>query len=951
MSKKKGIYFLLLHITLLMIACSEQEIPAIKPDITLPANKVRLRLNIDPKDYTIPSGRAAANEDDITDATWVLVFEGTQKDNSVFTEAVKADLTSEGTFVMLTKSSVNSYLLIIANSPAQFYNGEKSEVEQFTEGVLASSLSGKTLSQAENILQTTHLSQPSALSVPYDGTLIPMSALAEVPEGIGNGTIITNSSDGKLYLKRIVAKTNIYSSAPNFELYSATAIKAPCTGNFVFTETTLPTCTKLTDYPVAEISNPAKTLYIYESPKNNETSLIIKGKYKGNDYYYRLGFVDASGNLMDILRNKHYKFEITSVTGPGKETLEEAGEGPITNIDYQLVVLDDNSHDILSNGRFYLGVSNSELVVYGEGNQTNILAFSVQTDALASWGITKNVISSTGPGLTLVDPVENGTINLSAAKGSPAQTEVKISLSSSFTNGSITIRLDDLMKTIKIVRRQPLSYIGVEAVSGNFVSGVITARGDGQDWLSLSSDGLVTAADEVSLPSPGTIYIMAPSNVSTENGTNRTGGEFFLSRNNEEGRVKFIVSQECLNTNEVAVTPYGYIGAFWRQDQTGERLIRIPHQSGTEGAWSALVISGQDWIKLDTEESSDVNIGWKNTGNEASVADMNVSGNDALHQVMGSATSVTGDLQVNGVIYFRIGLNSKFQPTSDNAARYGVILLSYNNNTKFSKIYIRQGADADYLMKNSTARPLARKFSPYNTTAPVMTSGGNLNHEHPHVDLNKGAFTNYPTQAGAYFQYANSSNQRFAYHPVNPPGSISGWNSGYVTGFWGNWGLANSYESCPKDYRRPYDGSITSLVPITTTNVNDSEMRQSLYLNPQNGVSSNRDNVLYGYYADGFFDRRKIVNNASVCVSDYRIGYVGYLFFNPDNNHSLFFPLSGLRSNTNGSLEQTGTYSAYWSGSILNDSDAWVLELGSNSVRQNHLLKSRAVSIRCVKAD
>jgi uncharacterized repeat protein (TIGR02543 family) len=122
-----------------------------------------------------------------------------------------------------------------------------------------------------------------------------------------------------------------------------------------------------------------------------------------------------------------------------------------------------------------------------------------------------------------------------------------------------------------------------------------------------------------------------------------------------------------------------YVGAFWRNDQTGERLIRIPvgNSAGNLGNWSAVVVDG-DFIIMDKEVTDDPNVDWATISNTP--ADMNIPANDAMYHLSGNATSVYGTVVADEAIYFRIGLTF-VNPNSE--PRYGRILLSYNNNTKF----------------------------------------------------------------------------------------------------------------------------------------------------------------------------------------------------------------------------------------------------------------------------
>jgi len=385
-----------------------------------------------------------------------------------------------------------------------------------------------------------------------------------------------------------------------------------------------------------------------------------------------------------------------------------------------------------------------------------------------------------------------------------------------------------------------------------------------------------------------------------------------------------------------------YVGAFWKHDQTGERLIRNvrPYENtSVDGAWTATVIAGNSWIKLDKVMTSDPNVGWKTGANEASVINGNDGGfeSNPNYQVTGNAKTVTGTLSSSDTtIYFRIGLNGPHTPTSGNPARYGVILLTYKNNTLSQRIYIRQGEEEDYLMKpeeyggngqtwgSPEPRPDAQKFAPYNLTADnsFYPTGWPSGVPGVQLTIHGGIFTDYPSQAGAFFQWANTSNHtRYAWDPITPTiVSPNTWDYNYPNDMWGN--LYGTHETCPPGYRRPNDGDITA---VNTGNVEDSEIRQSMWVNPVPGynVPPDNPNTLWGYYADGFFDRREITNSpgispgvvGAVSVSNEKVAYIGCLFYNPNNNNSLFFPAAGTRTDT-GDLNGTGSTGYYMTSSV-----------------------------------
>ena len=443
--------------------------------------------------------------------------------------------------------------------------------------------------------------------------------------------------------------------------------------------------------------------------------------------------------------------------------------------------------------------------------------------------------------------------------------------------------------------------------------------------------------------------------------------------------------------------PDTYVGAFWKHDQTGERLIRIGRPNngaGADGAWSAAVLVGADWIKLDRTMTNDVNVGWRTdvTPNEAAVHNGNDAGFDAAHPVPGSAISVGGTLRASSAsgyetgdeyIYFRIGLQSTVPSDS---VRYGVVVLSYNNNSKTQRIWIRQGEEADYLMApgdpgggnyNQSTRPLARKFTSRNLTATTLNAQVNKNDGTP--GSNASIWTDYPTQGGAYFQWMNPNGalERFAWDATTPLATNinAGWDftRSSITDYWDSYKAEN--ESCPPGYRRPNDGTTNANSALT---VASSEFRQSLYLNPKNGkydppfeTGSDVTNSVHGYYADGFFDRREIVgvsimSRCAVAVGSKDVAYIGRLFFNPTpgsdhSNASIFFPAAGRRHGylggfpnpASGGIINRGVVCWIWSSSSIISTDHNGLHMFGDPAEVVSGMRlvgiDYANSIRCVK--
>jgi hypothetical protein len=237
------------------------------------------------------------------------------------------------------------------------------------------------------------------------------------------------------------------------------------------------------------------------------------------------------------------------------------------------------------------------------------------------------------------------------------------------------------------------------------------------------------------------------------------------------------------------------------------------------------------------------------------------------------------------------------------------------------------------------------------------------------VGARGGRFVDFPTQAGAFFQWGMNVNKTYAYHPTKPVGTPSGWSNDYygngVIGYWND--IQAAQETCPSGWRRPNDGA-TNTAQLGTGSTSDytvniiykSEMRQSLYAAPGNGAGTTGSGWAWGYYADGYFDRRPIgisvgtnaVANTAVSVNTKDAAYIGTLFFNSANgNRSLFAPAAGIRNpEANYVLSYSGDTGRYWSSSAQTNNNAWDLYCRSSDVRQyNYGTRGCGFSVRCVQ--
>jgi len=414
-------------------------------------------------------------------------------------------------------------------------------------------------------------------------------------------------------------------------------------------------------------------------------------------------------------------------------------------------------------------------------------------------------------------------------------------------------------------------------------------------------------------------------------------------------KYRVLVSNSCTATpvvsNVIDITGEGpepfddaiktYVGAFWRWDQTGERLIRVAGVANAyDGEWRATVIVGDSWIELDKVMTDDPHVGWRTGANENLVANMNIASNDNIYRIPAGtgASTVSGVVDAsNRDIYFRIGLKSTTGSPYD--IRYGVVLLTYQNNSKSQRIFIRQGEYEDYA-PGSWMHP---RWCPYNL--------GN--------SANPNRFVDYPSQGGWFYQWRQNSNIPTPIHPVNPA------YDEYPAPPWVVNGSTSTIDyACPAGYHVPTGGDSGSNFSTLVDNTNNQ--------------------TTWGYYADGFFDRRKLVSapesgftDRAVHVNSANTGngtpadpgdpknefvaYAGALIYNLTDNKSLFFPSAGLRiTSVRGRLNQTGNYATYWSRTPENGNpeaqNIWHWHVNGAGVFQGQGLSpsNYGRSIRCV---
>lgn len=481
-----------------------------------------------------------------------------------------------------------------------------------------------------------------------------------------------------------------------------------------------------------------------------------------------------------------------------------------------------------------------------------------------------------------------------------------------------------------------------------------------------------------------------------------------LSAENEDGSnalqrtIEVEVTQEGLRfRHNPTANQHGLFNAvFFKHNQKGERIITGQHAMDKD--WSVEVPSQfRDWLVVSATPSFDPGVGTELPGDAEYYP---VTPNPYKPEETGY--SISG---LKGRIYFRIGVreDANMVANKDADPKFGYVNLKYNPGWSTTmRIYVRQGEAGAYIYKEDTPIPNivqnawngntditdqvredmrltsnnrrlgAAKISPYNLTTESLA--GNTNPDYENIAVNGGRFVDYPSQAGAFFQWAvelnkgNDSYYRRAYNPSQSASASYGlWNYPEFSILWDGDGSTTAYktefEVCPPGYRRPNDGHTDKIsyngyydyLPDENSGMDNhkedielSELRVSLFNVPFAGNAASSadyqtvfDNVIgtrtgpgtypYGtagaarkqlknttftFYSDGFFDRRPIKEpssgNYGVSPGNSKVAYQGMLFFNPDTYASVFFPSSGRLNNTSGDLQGIGSTGYYWSSSI-----------------------------------
>ncbi len=314
-----------------------------------------------------------------------------------------------------------------------------------------------------------------------------------------------------------------------------------------------------------------------------------------------------------------------------------------------------------------------------------------------------------------------------------------------------------------------------------------------------------------------------------------------------------------LNQDPASITidelPDAFVGAFWRYNETGERIIRMNNL----GAWEVSILAtDNNWsrsnIMLDSLPSS-----YSTT--------MGVAISGAIQQMTSSKSTLSG----TGNISFRVGLTADSKiPSSTSKPRYAILLVKHTRLTKNHLIFLRQGEAPDLV--NGSA-----PFSPFNLDA--SKGIGLFGNTYNMVD--------YPTQSGGFKRWSTSNNMYSPYGTllvIGIPGSTSS--------------IANV---CPTGYIIPSATDFRDMLSSTGNTISQCAIG-GLYAD--------------GFYDRA---RISISNSSSgntfqVSTGD-NVAYDGFIVYNIKTYASVFFPQGGRRIDVAllSTPTDAGSTAYYWS--------------------------------------
>lgn len=350
-------------------------------------------------------------------------------------------------------------------------------------------------------------------------------------------------------------------------------------------------------------------------------------------------------------------------------------------------------------------------------------------------------------GVSVVDSIGGLTLNYVVPITCKDQPDLMMTVPvTDQSTGTVSFEMQHMLACIGLSATGMLQEIDTIYVKGIATEGTVTYNSDTSEFewelgtMSGENDYMPIIVDTLLAPPLGYVqintsdgYLMLPPQTLTSTAQlqarlkDGTLVSFGTSDTEWKAGQKYNYQLDLTIPND-QINPYNiesaYVGAFWRYNETGERVIRM----NNTGDWSATIFRAiGDW------EISDFLIDYL-------PSDYNTAIGTALPSTIQQMTSSKEVVTGTGNISFRLGLKEGTTLASaESAPRYAIALVKYllSGTTKYHLIFLRQGEAPDIIGAGAY-------FSPYNLSSTESSSGGTYE------------LVQYPSQAGGYQQWATN---------------------------------------------------------------------------------------------------------------------------------------------------------------------------------------------------
>jgi uncharacterized protein (TIGR02145 family) len=267
-------------------------------------------------------------------------------------------------------------------------------------------------------------------------TLRLMRAIARIDVGIGSPTRTASTTsdewtwsglerDGttpipfELQEVYVISPSNRFAVIPDVTLLSAGNPTLPTgTGKFALVQSE--SFFRFSGDDIAGVTNnrggwTSRSIYIPEADvkinaagisgdadHTNRIAVIMGGDFNssGTTTYYRVDFAPDGRNLVNVLRNHLYQFNIVKVSGAGYPTVKEAYESMAMNMEVEIIDWDEEElNDIEFEGNNYFSIARREVVFSPFGGLTERVNIKTNVADFSMWelsGTATNEIQANG---------------------------------------------------------------------------------------------------------------------------------------------------------------------------------------------------------------------------------------------------------------------------------------------------------------------------------------------------------------------------------------------------------------------------------------------------------------------------------------------------------------------------------------------------------------------------